>query len=38
VQAALGNPDRVVDLGSKAIYLYKDLKVTFIDGKVADID
>ena len=34
----LGPPQKVMDLGSKLIYLYKDLKITFIDGKVADIE
>lgn len=34
----LGPPQKVMDLGSKVIYMYKDLKITFIDGKVADIE
>jgi hypothetical protein len=37
VVAALGQPEKIVDLGSKKIYVYKDLKVTFIDGKVSDV-
>ncbi|HLM82736.1 MAG TPA: hypothetical protein VK302_19195 [Terriglobales bacterium] len=37
VKAALGNPDKIVNLGSKQIYVYKDLKVTFINGKVSDV-
>jgi hypothetical protein len=37
VVASLGQPDKVVDLGSKKIYVYKDLKVTFVDGKVSDV-
>ncbi len=37
VQAALGQPDKTVDLGSKKIWVYKDLKVTFINGKVSDV-
>jgi hypothetical protein len=37
VKAIQGNPDKVVDLGAKKIYVYKDLKITFIDGKVSDI-
>jgi hypothetical protein len=37
VLASLGQPDKVVDLGSKKIYVYKDLKVTFVDGKVSDV-
>jgi hypothetical protein len=37
VQAALGQPEKVVDLGQKQIYVYKDLKVTFFNGKVTDV-
>jgi hypothetical protein len=37
VQSALGKPDKVVNLGSKQIYVYKDLKVTFVNGKVSDV-
>jgi hypothetical protein len=37
VQAALGNPTKIVNLGPKQIYVYKDLKVTFIRGKVVDV-
>ena len=37
VTANLGPPDKVVDLGNKKIYIYRDLKVTFLDGKVADV-
>jgi len=37
VQAALGTPTKIVNLGAKQIYVYKDLKVTFIRGKVADV-
>jgi hypothetical protein len=37
VKAALGNPDKIVNLGSKQIYVYKDLKVTFLNGKVSDV-
>ncbi len=38
VEAALGKPARVVNLGSKIIWSYSDLKVTFVDGKVADVE
>ena len=34
VVAVLGQPGRIVDLGSKRIYMYPSQKVTFIDGKV----
>jgi hypothetical protein len=37
VQASLGRPDKVIDLGAKQIYVYKDLKVTFLNGKVSDV-
>jgi hypothetical protein len=37
VQAALGKPDKIVNLGAKQLYIYKDLKVTFINGKVTDV-
>jgi hypothetical protein len=37
VVAALGQPEKTVNLGSKQIYVYKDLKVTFLDGKVTDV-
>lgn len=36
VQAILGQPDKTVDLGEKQIWLYKDLKVTFENGKMTD--
>ncbi len=37
VQGALGQPAKVVNLGPKQIYVYKDLKVTFFNGKVVDV-
>jgi hypothetical protein len=37
VQAAMGKPDKIVNLGAKQIYVYKDLKVTFLNGKVSDV-
>ena len=38
VQAILGQPDKIVNLGSKQIYVYKDIKVTFVNGKVTDAE
>jgi hypothetical protein len=38
VEAALGKPEQKVDLGTKQIYVYKNLKVTFKDGKVSDVE
>jgi hypothetical protein len=37
VVAALGQPDKKAKIGTKEIYFYKDLKVTFLNGKVKDI-
>ena len=37
VQGALGQPQKVVNLGAKQIYVYKDLKVTFFGGRVVDV-
>ncbi len=37
VTAALGQPKDIVDLGAKKIYIFKDMKVTFKDGKVSDV-
>ena len=37
VKASLGTPDKIVNLGAKQIFVYKDLKVTFVNGKVADV-
>ena len=38
VTAALGTPLKIVNLGAKKIYVYKDMKVTFKDGKVSDVE
>jgi len=37
VTAALGTPVRIVDMAAKKIYVYKDMKITFNDGKVTDV-
>ena len=37
VQGVMGQPDKIFNLGAKQIYLYKDVKVTFLNGKVADV-
>jgi hypothetical protein len=37
VIASFGNPEKIVKLGAKEIYYYKDLKVIFVNGKVADV-
>ena len=38
VKAALGDPQKTVNLGTKQILVYKDLKVTLIKGKVTDVE
>jgi hypothetical protein len=38
VKMVQGEPEKIVDLGSKKIYVYKDLKITFIDGKVSTVE
>lgn len=38
VTAALGQPVKKAKIGTKDIYYYKDLKVTFVNGKVKDVD
>ena len=37
VRAILGAPDNVIKLGPKEVFVYKNLKVIFIDGKVSDV-
>jgi hypothetical protein len=38
VVGMLGQPERLANLGSKKIYSYKDMKITFVGGKVSDIE
>jgi len=37
VRSIQGEPQKIVDLGERKMYVYKDLKITFIGGKVSDI-
>ncbi len=37
VQSLLGAPKRVVDLGPKKMFIYDDMKVIFMDGRVSDV-
>ncbi len=37
VVGTLGKPEKIVNLGAKQLYIYKDMKVTFLNGKVADV-
>ncbi len=36
VTTILGEPEKKILLGAKTVFVYKDVKVVFIDGKVAD--
>jgi len=38
VVATFGQPKKAATLGAKEIYYYPDMKVTFVNGKVADVD
>jgi hypothetical protein len=38
VKNALGTPTRVANLGTKVIYYYNGMKVTFKEGKVSDVE
>jgi hypothetical protein len=37
VTQALGKPNKIVNLGAKQLYIYQDMKVTFLNGKVTDV-
>jgi hypothetical protein len=37
VKKSLGNPDKIVDLGAKQIFIYKDMKVVFVNAVVSDV-
>jgi hypothetical protein len=37
VKQILGNPDNIINLGPKTIFVYKNMKVIFIDAKVSDV-
>ena len=37
VKKSLGNPDKIVDLGPKQVYVYKDMKVVFLNSQVSDV-
>jgi hypothetical protein len=37
VTANFGQPDKIIKLGAKQIFAYKDMKVTFVNGKVTDV-
>ena len=37
IVSVLGAPEQIIDLGPKQIYRYKDLKVTFVNHRVSDV-
>ncbi len=37
VTSEVGQPDHINKVGAKQVYVYKDMKVTFLNGKVTDI-
>jgi chemotaxis protein histidine kinase CheA len=37
VRAILGPPQQIMDAGAKQIYVYRNVKITFINGRVSDI-
>lgn len=37
VETILGRPDKIINLGAKKVYVYKDMKIVFVDDKVADV-
>ena len=38
VRASLGEPKTMVDLGAKKIWVYKEMKITFMDGVVSAVE
>jgi hypothetical protein len=38
VTAGFGQPLKVAKLGAKVIFYYKDMKVTFTNGKVSNVE
>jgi len=38
VTAALGQPKSISDIGAKKIYVYPDVKITLVDGKVTGVE
>jgi hypothetical protein len=37
IEQAMGKPREVADVGSKKIYVYRDMKITFVGGRVSDV-
>jgi len=38
VTGALGNPTKIIDMGAVKKYVYPDMKITFKNGKVSDVE
>lgn len=38
VEKILGTPERIIDLGSKLVYVYPDMRVIFLDNKLSDVE
>jgi hypothetical protein len=37
VEGILGKPKQIVNLGTKKIYVYQSMKITFVNGRVSDV-
>lgn len=37
VEAVLGKPETIINLGTKVTFVYKNLKVVFVDGRVVHV-
>lgn len=38
VTGVLGQPEKIVNLGAKVVYFYPQMKATFVDGKLTDVE
>ena len=37
-QLVLGQPEKIIDLGTRVIHVYKDMKIIYINGTVSDVE
>lgn len=37
VEEIMGKPEKIINLGPKTVYVYKDMKVVFVNGKLTDV-
>ena len=35
--SVMGQPDKIINLGARVIHVYKDMNITYVDGKVSDV-